>query len=117
VDKMTKQQQIWLAVFLAMFLVPEVLWGPIFNAITSLFGWPLHSIYFNLTTFNDYPYLAFLVILVEIISIAGLWYLNLKVNHQNNLRGLFISILLAIIDIVLVFLLFLNFAMSGISFP
>ena len=114
---MTKQQQTWLAVFLVMFLVPEILWGSIFNALTSLFGWPLHSIYFNLTTFNDYPYLAFLVILVEIISVSGLWYLNLKINRQNNLKGILLSILLAILDIALVFLLFLNFAMSGISFP
>lgn len=114
---MTKQQQIWLAIFLAMFLVPEVLWGSTFNAITSLFGWPLHSIYFNLTTFNDYPYLAFLVIILEIISISSLWYLNLKINRQNNLKGLFLSVLLALIDMGLVFLLFLNFAMSGISFP
>lgn len=113
---MTKQQ-IWLAVFLAMFLVPEILWGPIFNAIISLFGWPLHSIYFNLTIFNDYPYLAFLVIILEIISISSLWYLNFKINHQNNLKGLFLSVLLAAIDIALVFLLFLNFAMSGVSFP
>ena len=114
---MTKQQQTWLAVFLVMFLVPEILWGSIFNALTSLFGWPLHSIYFNLTTFNDYPYLAFLVIILEIISIAGLWYLNLKINHQNNLKGLSLSVLLAFIAIALIFLLFLNFAMSGISFP
>ncbi len=35
---MTKTQKIWMWVFLAIFLIPEVLWSPIINVLTSFFG-------------------------------------------------------------------------------
>ncbi|MFA5990988.1 MAG: hypothetical protein WC794_01935 [Candidatus Doudnabacteria bacterium] len=34
---MTKVQKIWLSVFLAMFLVPEILWSPVGNTVYSFF--------------------------------------------------------------------------------
>jgi hypothetical protein len=34
---MSKAQKIWLGVFLAMFLVPEILWSPVGNFVYELF--------------------------------------------------------------------------------
>ncbi len=33
---MTKKQKIWLGVFLAMFIIPEILWSPVGNMIYEL---------------------------------------------------------------------------------
>ena len=76
-------------IFLAMFSIPEILFGSLFNATTSIIGLPLHSVYYNLSFFNDYPYITFLIIISEIISISGLWYLNLKINQGSNIKRIF----------------------------
>lgn len=36
--KMTKVQKLWLGVFLAMFLVPEILWSPVVKSYISITG-------------------------------------------------------------------------------
>ena len=100
-----------------MFIIPEILFGPLFNAAASMIGLPLHSAYYDLPFFNDYRYAAFLIIISEIISVSGLWYLNLKISQHSNVKRVFLSVLLAAVDISLVLLLFLNFAMSEINFP
>lgn len=114
---MTVNQKILLGFLFAMFIIPEILWGPLFNAAASMIGLPLHSAYYNLPFFNDYPYAAFLIIIFEIISVSGLWYLYLKLNQHSNVKRIFLSVLLAAIDISLVLLFFLNFAVSEINFP
>ncbi len=40
---MTKSQKIWLGIFLAMFIVPEVLWSPVGNFIYSIVKPPLNG--------------------------------------------------------------------------
>lgn len=115
---MTKKQKMWLGIFLAMFVVPEILWGTIFNAGTSTLGLSMHSVYYNLQIFDDRPGLAYLIIIIEIVAISGLLYLNFKrPEQQNKIQKVFFTVLLLLLDIGLLFLLFLNFAMSGISFP
>lgn len=115
---MTKKQKVWLGIFLAMFVVPEVLWGIIFNAGTSILGLSAHSVYYNLQIFDDYPSLAYLIIIIEIVAISGLLYLNFKRQEwQHKIQKVFFTIILVLLDISLLFLLFLNFTMSGISFP
>jgi len=115
---MTKKQKVWLGIFLSMFVVPEVLWGTILNAGTSILGLSVHSVYYNLQIFDDYPSLAYLIILIEIFAVSGLLYLNFnRQEWQHKIQKVFFTIILILLDIVLLFLFFLNFAMSGISFP
>ena len=115
---MTKKQKVWVGIFLAMFIVPEVLWGTIFNAGTSILRLSLHSDYYNLQIFDDRPGLAYLIIIFEIVAISGLLYLNFKRQEwKHKIQKAFFTIILILLDISLLFLFFLNFAMSGISFP
>lgn len=115
---MTKRQKVWLGIFLAMFVVPEMLWGTIFNAGTSILGLSVHSVYYSLQIFNDHPGLAYLIIIIEIVAISSLLYLNLKKQEwQHKIQKMFFTVVLVLLDISLLFLLFLNFAMSNISFP
>jgi hypothetical protein len=115
---MTKKQKVWLGIFTAMFVVPEVLWGTIFNAGTSILGLSVHSVYYNLQIFDDHPGLAYLIIITEIVAVSGLLYLNFKRQEwQHKIQKVFFTIILMLLNIALLFLLFLNFAMSGISFP
>lgn len=101
-----------------MFVVPEVLWGTVLNAVASVLGLPVHSIYYDIQVFSDYPSLAYLIITIEIIAVFVLLHLNFKEQEQQNkIRKTFFTIVLTILGISLLFLLFLNFAMSGISFP
>ena len=115
---MTKKQKIWLGIFLVMFVVPEVLWGTIFNAGTSILGLSVHSVYYNLQIFDDHPGLAYLIIIIEVVAISSLLYLNLKKQEwQHKIQKIFFTVVLILLDISLLFLLFLNFVMSNISFP
>ena len=114
---MTKTQKIWLAIFLAMFLVPEVLWGALLNAVTSVFGSPAHSIYYNLQAFDDQPILAYIIILTEIIAIIGLLIVNYTIQYKNKITKIVSYVVLALLEITLIFILLINYMISHISFP
>jgi hypothetical protein len=114
---MTKKQKIWLGVFLAMFLVSEILWGALLNAVTSLVGIHTRSIYNNLVFFSDYPWIAFLIIALEIFAVFGIIYIVYKFFVLKNLfLRFFILFFLSFVEIGLLFLLYFNYSISNISF-
>lgn len=114
---MKKTQKIWLGIFLAMFIVPEVIWGALFSAVASIFSISFHPIITDTQVFTDHPSLAHLIILVELVGISGLLFLNTKKNKSNKYWKYIITTILVIILATLLFLLYLNYAISNISFP
>lgn len=111
---MTKVQKIWMWIFGAMFLIPEILWG---NLI-KIFGISFLPIYRNVQLFIDEPSVVFLIIIIEIIGIVGIIYLLNKKNIIINLALKYIfDTALIIILLALALSLFLSYLTSRISFP
>ncbi len=85
---MTKKQKIWLAVFSAMFLVPEILWGGVRSLITKVFFQSSYSNFFSLSVFSDVSnnLIASLISVVQFIGILifVLVFIKLKINLLLN---------------------------------
>ena len=100
-----------------MFVVPEVLWGSLLNAAASLVRLPVRSIYQNHQVFNDNPYLAYLIMFVELIAVVGLLYFNMTANKSSKAVKYTLTTLLILIALSLLFLLYFNFMINKISLP
>lgn len=111
---LTKKQKTWMWIFAAIFMVPEILWGN----LTKILGISFLPIYKDVQIFTDNPILAFLVIFLEIIGTAGIFYLLNKKNAEltATLKTILNTILI-IIFLVLLVSLYLSLVTSQISFP
>jgi hypothetical protein len=98
---MSKMQKVWLAIFLAMFVVPEVLWSPVVNLVYSLLQNSNHAQIFrsNFLTSSDNTnfLLSFLILqLVGIVGCLGLIF-QAKINTGIKIFLIFVLILLLLI--------------------
>lgn len=110
---MSKVQKIWLWIFGAMFLVPEVLWGN----LLKIFKISFLPVYRNVQIFTENPNIAFLVIIVEIIGVSGIIYLLSKKDLGVSIKLKYIlNTLLVIILLILLMSLYLSYGVSQISF-
>jgi len=110
---MKKTKKIWLWIFLAMFAIPEILWGNLIKILEL----PIIPAYRDVQYFSDNPSIAFLLITVEIIGVSGVIYFLNKKNVNINLKLKYIfNILLVIILVMLVASLFFSYGMSQINF-
>jgi hypothetical protein len=110
---MTKTQKIWMWIFIAMFAIPEILWGN----LVKIFKISFLPIYKNAQYFSDNPTMALFIIIIEIIGVLGVLYLLNKKNPQVNIVSKYVfDVVLAIIFLALIASLYLSFAMSQISF-
>lgn len=117
---MTKKQKVWLGIFLAVFIVPEVLWNPVVNTLYSFFqsGKIIPQIFRNNFLLEyRYEYLFKLIITMQLIGIVlALFYV---IKYKNNIRNLvfwpfvLICLLLAIITTFVFYLI----VMFNPSFP
>jgi hypothetical protein len=103
---MTKIPKIWLGVFVAMFMVPEVL----FSFLTSLVLFNVHFLppvylFRNEQFFLDHQNYAFVALGIEIIGLLGLFIFNIKYNNKKskNILTIILSLLLLITSFVLYF--------------
>ena len=100
---MAKKQKIWLAISLAMFLIPEILWSPVRSLI---------FIFLNPDKFNDIPLLFNILPSIENNFIAGIigiiQFIGLLCFSSIFLRLRFNVFLKILIGLFLVFLIFVN---------
>jgi hypothetical protein len=96
---MTKKQKIWLGIFMAMAIVPEIFFGGLISTFFKLRFVPL----FNTSNFfASLPILGYLNLWSENLGVIGLIFLNKKFNFQNRfLKFLIIGILLIILACLL----------------
>ena len=101
---MTKIQKIWLGIFSAMFIVPEVLWSPVGNYIYAFlqtggsFKYLHESILFN----GKFDHLLSFVLSIELVSLVGILFIVLKYWRMNKLpKYLLLFVLLIIILLTL----------------
>ena len=117
---MTKKQKIWLCVFLAMFIIPELLWSPILNFAYSIVQNSNNPTILRPTFISnsDYRGWAIIVILLETI---GLLFSTIIVVKEEGIRSKFIKtisvIILSIFVLVSFLVLLILFTTRNISFP
>ena len=105
-------QKIWLGIFGAMFLIPEVLFSIIPSSIINYSGkdfLTLVSFFVDNRFFINNPSFFFLTLLAEFIALVGMLVLSIK-----NKKIVF-SIILIIILIWLFFVSFLGYISSTMS--
>ena len=107
---MSKIQKICLWIFSAIFIIPEILWG----STIKIFRLNFLPIYRNVEIFNDNSLVAYLVIILEIIGVFGIIYF-LNKNYKNRLKYFFIIIFILVLAL-LIFSLFLTYAVSHFNF-
>ena len=115
---MTKIQKVWLGIFLAMFIVPEVLFSFLVSTIFSLLGRKFYFIYqlfIKEQFFTDNPAYLFISICIEIIGLLGLLMFNIKYN-KSKAKQIY-SILLVFVLICLCVIFYIGYSISNISFP
>mgnify|MGYP001594464676 FL=1 len=102
----TKIQKIWLWIFGAMFLIPEILWSPISNFLYII--WKGGNMPFilrnNFLMHSDYRKLLLIIIFIQVIG--ALLSAIFIYKSKNNL----------IIKLILVFLSSLFFILSSLIF-
>ncbi len=96
---MTKKQKIWLGIFMAMAIVPEVFFGGLISTFFKLKFVPLLN---TSNFFVSLPILGHLNLWLENIGVMGLILLNRKLYFQSKfLRFLIIGILIIILACLL----------------
>lgn len=102
---LTKTQKIWLWVFLAMFMIPEMLFSFVISVI-ELFGLdfnPLYTLFINQQFFIDSPIYLFIFNIIELIGVLGMLIISIKLNRK------IISVILGIVLVWLIFVIFLGY--------
>jgi hypothetical protein len=109
---MTKIQKVWLWISLAMFVVPEVLWGGLastflnFKPILDFSG-----------LFEKYPLAANILVLPHVVGLIGL----LVLNHQcqkNKFIKYIIGMFLFMMLVVFLYLIYVSYEFTYYaSFP
>ena len=112
---MTKVQKVWLGVFLAMFIVPEVVFG---GLISTFFGnqSPLPIVHPSIFI-DKVLFLGYLMFLSEIFGIAGLLVISRRIQYKNLLlKYLFISTLVLIL-LIQILIAYAYYRFTNTSFP
>lgn len=100
---MNKKQKIWLWIFLAMFILPELLWSPILNIADSVLQNNNNSTIFRpnfLMNLNNTNLLLF-VLIIQIVGILGTIVFTIKLKFSKALKVFLLLILLLILIIVI----------------
>ena len=118
---MTKKQKIWLAGFLAMFLVPEILWP---QSTIILYSW-IREVFFGISpvagefsrfsifSFNQLPQLSNALFLLKMFGLVSAFIYSLILfSKSKNVKILITNIIIALLLLVnLFYILFLiNFS-------
>ena len=91
---MTKTQKIWLAIFLAMFVIPEVLWGPASGGLYLFFKIKLKPIFPDSQVLNDHFAFIILILASELIGIIGMiWLTTINKGLKKIIKGIVMTIL------------------------
>ncbi len=112
---MNKIQKIWLAVCGSLFLVPEILWSPLWNFSYAIWfkdcvGGNMNLIRNNFLTNSDNANVLIIILGVQGIGFLGLffWLLLAKLQKPTKIAGLVFT-LLGIMAIIFAFVMFYSF--------
>jgi hypothetical protein len=109
---MTKMQKIWLGIFLAMFVVPEIFLGGLLSTFFNL-----KTVFNPSILFDSFPFFGNLMFFIEIFGIVGLLFLNTKYAHKNKVIKYIIGTVLLLILGSLLLIAYAYYSFSRVSFP
>ncbi len=115
---MTKKQKIWLSVFLAMFIVPEVLWSPVGNFYYEFYqGMKQSTVYpfrDNFLQHSDNLSILKIVVFIQCVGAALFLYVFWKHRREvSNQYSRWIIILLSLLLLILSgFFVYFSFSFS-----
>jgi hypothetical protein len=116
---MTKKQKIWLGVFLAMFIIPEVLWSPVGNVLYQLVqsGGVIYPFRDNFLMDNDNLFIYRFINTIQLIGLgASLYYICRIIKTELKLVKTVIIFFVIILILINIITLYLSFAFSNIGF-
>ena len=113
---MKKNSKIWLWIFLAMFIIPEILWSPSINFIYSFFSAPVFGqpqlLRNNFLFEYNFESLLKIIIFIQLIGIIFFFLFWLK--NMNNVRSrvafwivLILSLLVCLMSMFIFYLVFI----------
>lgn len=112
---MTKAQKIWFAVFLAMFLVPEVLWGLIgnflYNNIRFAIGLNEGQTFYHILKFPNSAHSNLSLkttIFIQALGLCGLLYSLSKLRIKKVIKYLIYILVFILIVAAIMFLILIN---------
>jgi glucan phosphoethanolaminetransferase (alkaline phosphatase superfamily) len=111
---MTKKQKIWLGVFLAMFLIPEIFWSPyssFYYAILSSSSGDSFQL-FNLAPQPKSLVIQKLIVFVQCFGLLLSLFVLSKSQIKNKSIKLFAKLILSILLILAIYFLFFIFNFS-----
>lgn len=113
---MTKKQKIWFGVFLAMFLVPEILWSPVGNVVYELFqSGNSNSLRSNFLTGYQHNSIYQSILIFQTVGLMlSIYYL--KKNVLKKLVKYCLIVFLIILLILTLAVLYLSFAVKNLGF-
>jgi len=110
---MKKLSKIWLWIFLAMFIVPEILFFTTVSLIRSIAGesfFSVSSLIINYGVFFDNPFYLILIIALEWIGILGL--LILCIKSRKKVLSVLLSVILVWLSYVFCVVYVTGFSMN-----
>jgi len=118
---MTKMQKVWLAIFLAMFIMPEVLWSPVGNSAYEFYMTSYGNTHPFRNNFLQNPDNINILSTVLFIQMAGLLFssIYLVIIHnsiKNKIVLWLFSILLFLAAVVVFFLFGFSVSLRHIGF-
>lgn len=110
-NMLSKLQKIWLWIFGAMFLVPEILFLNIFSYVSVIFFSKEIPTIFSLISknYSFSPVVFLFIVAIEILGVLGLFIFFIKLNKKT------LSILAGIVLLWLLFIFWFINALSHIS--
>ncbi len=113
---MTKMQKVWLWIFLAMFIVPEVLWSPVGNFIYIFIKGGNHPVIWrnNFLMQTDFRNLLTLVLFIQFVGLLLGSYALIKKKPKSYFE-IFIIVLMLLVLLLNFFVLYLVWATRHIG--
>lgn len=111
---MTKNQKIWFWVGVALFVVPEILWGPVLGVLNLLFKINISPIFPDVQLINDHFILVILILVSEVVGVSILLRITIQGQGMNSLLKYVILTLLAALLISIIIVFYLSFSLNSV---
>lgn len=111
---MTKTQKVWLGIFLAMFVVPEVLWSPVGNFIYELLrnsGSPFRNTFLEK---NDNINSLSIVLFIQVLGLlfSSIYIIIIRKGFKNKVASWVLSTLLFFAAVVVFYLFYISITLG-----
>lgn len=110
---MTKNQKLWFWIATALFIVPEILWGPILGVLNLFLKINILPIFTDVQLINDNFILVVLILVCEAAGVAGLLKLTVRAKGINSFLKYVTSVVLVALLISIVIVFYLSFSLNS----